>query len=203
MGQVSLRDLVQKYTKGEVGKDEYRKTRTDLINNVLAREDTLRTNNYPPLVKPTDEGTLDITERSQKKESGSSPVMTGGSTPSAEKTVPKRGRPLHPMYIAGALILVIIAIIVVVVLLPDHSQEQQATVQNLPVTQETQPAHYVVSAQARTLIQDFLQKNTWDNNSMDEFLLAWHALPETDIQSIKGSLVLNRLRHQPVIPRPM
>lgn len=191
MGQVSLRELVQKYTKGEVGKEEYRKTRTDLINNVLAREDNLRINTYPPLIKPTDEGTVDITERSQKKEPVKSPA-TPGVTPPADKTVPSRGQPLNPMYIAGALILIIITIIAVVVLLPDHSQNQRVNVQEQPVTQETRPAP-AVSDRARTLIREFLQKNNWDNGNMDEFLRAWRALPETDSQSIKGSMALNRL----------
>ena len=185
MAQVSLRDLVQKYTRGEIGKDEYRKTRTDLIKDVLAREHTLRTNTFPPLIKPGDEGTLDITERSQKKDGGKSQA----ATTAGENAATSGSRPLNPLYIATALILVIITVIAVILLLPEHAPEQQATVQEPPKLQT--PAR--VSTRAKTLIQEFLQNNKWDNDSLDTFLRAWTALSETDQKSIKGSMVLNRL----------
>lgn len=194
MGQVSLRDLVQKYSRGEIVKEEYRKVRAELISNVLAREDSLRTNTYPPLIKPSDEGTLDITERSQKKESGPS-ADASTAVPASDKSPATRRRPLNPLYIAGALILVIIAIIVVIALLPEHPRVQQAAVQEQPAaapeTRQAQPPE--ASDQARKLIDGFLQKNSWDNGSMDEFLRNWNSLQDTDRQSIKGTMVLNRL----------
>jgi formylglycine-generating enzyme required for sulfatase activity len=197
MGQVSLRDLVQQYTRGELDKEDYRKTRTDLINDVLARTHTLRTNTFPPLIKPTDEGTLDITERSQKKEQAkSSATPADMAAPAPEKTAAKGRyrRYLNPMPIVAGLILVILAIIVVVILLPERSPEQQVSVPEQPAPPATrQPPVDVIPGPAQTLIREFLQNNTWDNDSLDGFLRAWHALPETDRQSLRGTMVLNRL----------
>ena len=190
MSQVSLRELVQKYSRGEIGKEEYRKTRTELIKNVLDREATLRVNTYPPLVRPADESTLDITERSQKKEA--SKTSGSAAAPPSEIKKPPARFPA-PLYIAGALILVVIVLAVIVMILPGQ-KPQKVTVEPVASAPPAKPAPETsITAPAQKLIGDFLQQNTWDTDSLDEFLNAWHTLSDADRQSIKGSMSLNRL----------
>ena len=159
MADTPLRSLAKAYSKKTLELDAYRDARAKFINGVIAGELELPVNNYPPLIRPDDETSMEETVRRDKK-----------------KTITEQSRAAEvPVTSNRTLITAIITVVVLVSVIgiyfivrePDNSTGTASS---------TQTASIDVN-QARTLINDFLDQKNWSTGNLDSFLQNWNMLP--------------------------
>jgi len=159
-----LRQLVGDYYHGLITLDSYREQRAELLDNIGAvldeRSDTVTNRKQPP---------------PEKERQTSPPVPTGSEvskSPSGSKT--------------GVVVGVVIAAIavigyVVVTQIPDFGAARDPQTEQGGVVQESG------LERGDALLQEFVSRNDWSDDSLSNFLLAWGALDEEQRQqSIDG-----------------
>jgi len=180
MAQVSLRTLATEYADGLLSKEEYRKSRAELLEGILSGTVELQVNDYPPPVVPTEEffPNLAIDEQFEKKGSGTPPPSARTPASPPRKTDKKK---LILTGVGGLL-----ALVILIALLPADKETQTAS---------TAPdaAVDVPPGVAQTLIQDFLDKKDWSEPSLNKFENLWQALTSEQQAGAADSVQLGQL----------
>ncbi|MFQ5660578.1 MAG: hypothetical protein ACE5GZ_09130 [Gammaproteobacteria bacterium] len=182
MKQTTLRSLAKSFAKGEIDKERYRHARTELINGILSGEIPLPVNDYPALVKPPKEESLEVTERRPEKKKRA-PIVTD-----SEPQPPSHS--LNILWLLGGAI-AITAILIAALLLTGHKTAPGNNVNSTAIPAADSLLKQTTAAQ--TLIQVFLNDNNWDETSLNEFLLKWRELSEEQMEAVKNSVELIQL----------
>lgn len=67
MAETTLRNLSKAYAKKSLPLEAYRQARGKYINGILTGDIVLTINDYPRLIKPADDESLEVTVRRDKK----------------------------------------------------------------------------------------------------------------------------------------
>lgn len=187
MPQVTLRQLAKSYAKGELDKDSYRQARARLIEGILAGEVPLLENKYlPPFSAGRDESTLDTsTQRgSHKKKATESPLRrpspAGIPTPAGKRKIPLIG-----LSLLGFVIILLVFYLAFPI--------KEGTSHSGPSVSEINATAAPDTSAGRTLITAFLQKKSWTEESMRNFVADWRALPQEARMAAAGSVELGQL----------
>ena len=200
MSNRTLRELAKDYARGEIDKDDYRKSRVELITAITAGEVNVKAIDFPPPLMPSgEEAAITETAKRDKTEIFSTPSKkrpTTNSSPSNQQPSSERKKtPL--MFIAISAVIVISLIIVVILFYPkppgsatietsNASNKAQATAPTTPTTTSTNMA-------GESLIADFLTQHNWTEENLDNFIKSWSALSQEERDSAKPSKRMQRM----------
>ena len=205
MSQATLRKLAREYADGSLAKEDYRKSRAELLEGILSGKIELKVNEYLPPVVSKDDDVLDITtDKPPKKEN--SDITQFGTADSSAASAPATQAPASPepqaspsndkqklIMIGGAAGLVLI-IAVIVVLLPESkdTSANKNTTKKLVSTEQSVPVN-TSPGKAQNLIQEFLEKKDWSETSMNRFRIQWQSLTTEQQAAAKGTVQLGQL----------
>jgi len=188
---MTLRQLARAHARGELSKDSYRQQRADLVEGILKGDIPLQENAFlAPLRHRADEATYDTSTG----ESG--PGQNHTTTPTNESvlttqtndagTAKKTGLPL----VAGISGLGFILVVVFALYLASPANNGPATYGD-DSSAVTQGGKAVMDG--RELIAAFLQKNSWTDESLADFVDDWTSLSEAQRQAAIGSVELGQM----------
>ena len=181
MASTTLRSLAKAYAKKNLETAAYRESRAKFINGVLAGENELTVNDYPPLIRPKGDEAVEVTVRRESKKK----IPRTESKPQQPDT---GSRNLVMLAVVAALVLVVI-VIAVFLLAGGNSSDVTAT--SNPQVQTATPAK---PNEAQLLVRDLLSQRNWNADSnMAAFIEKWQALPADTRASSMQSLELNQL----------
>ncbi len=179
----TLRGLAKDYATGAIDKEQYRKSRGDLIKGIIAGEVIVEPINFLPPLKPATDDDIstktierDRTEikpqkpqpkpEARENRPKAKPSLT--ETPSA---IPEKKSP--GLFIAISTITVIILIIAVVLFYPKPPGTKTETlVQTIRNDEEMTN----LSKAGEDLIAQFLSEKNWSEESLDKFVTDWTTL---------------------------
>jgi hypothetical protein len=212
----TLRQLARAYARGEVDREHYRRSRTLLIERILAGETPIDDNEPPPSAAALADISQEFT-MPPAAEALADPdfditafVPERSGEPAAAVTPPKRAEPApagrSAMLGAGALVVAIALLIgyfiwktagapresapVAAMTAEDAAQQLTAAAAEsdaVPERQETE------APEAAALIRGFLQARNWSDDSLGEFLTLWQALPAEQREASTGSAEIAQL----------
>jgi len=172
----TLSDLAADYASGNIDIHTYRKNRTELLRGIVAGHIPVHPIDYlPPLESEEEAAVTQPMARETTQILGHS-VPRGNLTEAIETTLPPASEKSYKsLYIGISIAIVVLLIIAVVMFYPQppamqapHSETDAA------MTSESQDAG--LSKPGEALISDFLQQNTWIDDSLDAFMQEWNSL---------------------------
>ena len=185
MSNQSLRELAKDYAKGEIDKDDYRKSRVELITAITAGKVDVKAIDFPPPLMPSEEETA-ITEAPKRDKTEVVPSSSkkrppaNGSPTNQQPPAERKKTPL--VFISVSAVIVISLIIVVILFYP--KPPGSTTTETSNASDNAQAATAVATASTKmageSLIADFLTQKNWTEDSLDSFLNAWSALNQED-----------------------
>lgn len=183
MNDSSLRSLAKAYAKGTIEQTAYREARAKLLHGILSGETVLQENEYPPLPKPMEDESLEVTERRPVKKKNE--LTETGSADSEKLKLPVWGVP-------AAIVAVILAVILILVLNSKPDAQNKSTAANEANAVDS-TASGLQSGPALDLITNYLEKNSWSDASLDAFLLQWQALPPDSLTGINDTVEFGQI----------
>lgn len=205
MSQATLRKLARDYADGILEKEDYRRSRAELLEGILSGEIELQVNEYLPPVVPEKDDVLDITtDRAKAKDvdveitqfgSADTPVQassaaatnTGASMPSSDSSDSKK-----MLVIGGIAAAVIVLIIAIFALLPDSDKPSTTTAANKSESSSTATKNTTTptasTGRAQKLIQEFLAAKNWSDTNINRFKIQWLSLSQ-DIRNAAAGTV--------------
>ncbi len=214
MANQTLRQLAKQYSLGNLEKDDYRKSRAELLQGIVAGNVSLAEIDYPPPVQPPEPESLDTTER--REDLKRKPAAEGGGAASADDAAAAKSEaapaPTAPATAAAAEKSsnkgIIIGLVVAVVLIgvavvgmmggKDEKADASSTgdmAQAMSSGAEPAASESVSSAagKAEELIKEFLANNNWSEDSLGQFSQDWSALSNEEITATDESVALGQL----------
>ena len=197
MSNQTLRELAKDYALGEIDKDNYRKSRVELITAITAGNVNVKAIDFPPPLMPSEEEEAAITETAKRdKTELISPPPEQRATPSGsssnQQSPAKTNKKSHLMFISVSVVIVISLIIVVILFYP--KPPGSATTETSNEAQATAPAAAAsINMAGESLIADFLTQKSWSEDSLDTFLNSWSALSQEERVSAKPSKRMQRM----------
>jgi uncharacterized membrane protein len=196
MSNQTLRELAKVYAKGEIDKENYRKSRVELITAITEGKVNVKAIDFPPPLMPSEEEAA-ITETAKRdKTEVASPQPKQRPTPngpSSEQPSPaKTNKKLPLMFISVSAVIVISLIIVVILFYP--KPPGSATTETSNEAQATSAAATVSANMAgESLIADFLKQKNWSEASLETFMNSWSTLSQEERDSAKPSKRMQRM----------
>jgi formylglycine-generating enzyme required for sulfatase activity len=191
MPQMTLRQLARAYARGELDKTSYRQQRTNLLEGILKGDIPLQENPFlAPLQSRTDESTCDTSTGRTTPNTHGTAIPANETISSAQPVdtglTQKFGVPL----VAGTLGLGFILIVLLTLYLtyPGNNGEAVRGTDNSAMTSNGKAV-----LGGRELITSFLQKKSWTDESLADFVDDWTALPEDKRKATFGSVELGQL----------
>lgn len=200
MSRQTLRELAKDYAKGVIDKSEYRKSRTDLIQGIVAGEIEVKPINFAEPLRPSDNTDEDITQGRDRSgeitQIASSNQATAepkaeemSSTTQAEsRKVPNKSKSNHVFVIIS--IVFVLALIIAVVLFYPKPPETNNTISSGNMTTETAS----ISTVGEVLIGKFLNEKDWSDKNLNEFVASWTALSQEDKDAVTDTNRMQRLK---------
>lgn len=192
MTGVTLRDLARAFARGELGRDEYRRSRSELVTSILSGEVVVKNIEFPPPIHPPGGEGQDATEprsRRRRPETTSEPDATPVTQVSATPRAPAPSAPAAPKpaatgsgrVITGAIIAVIVIGAGAFFIGSKPSGGPPVEAANPPATpappeQTGVPAEDPLADAGRALIAQFLQDRNWSAQRLAAFQSDWAAL---------------------------
>lgn len=199
MSNQTLRELAKNYALGEIDKDNYRKSRVELITAITAGKVNVEAIDFPPPLMPSEEEAA-ITETAKRdKTEVVSPASKQKPTPngaaSKQQSSAKTNKKSPIMFITVSSVIVISLIIVVILFYP--KPPGSATTETTNASNKAQAPTPAVTASTNmageSLIADFLTQKNWSEDSLDTFLNSWSALSQEERDSAKPSKRMQRM----------
>jgi hypothetical protein len=197
MTNQTLRSLAREYANGNLSKEAYRKARDELLAGVLAGDIPLAVNEYRPPLRTQD---LDSTfEKNSIQPDSPQPgslqqeiePVTEFVTPPARREPPIASkRPGSPLkhYIAVVTVVSILCIAVLIIVMPVPGEFGQPTNQdNITDSAQVQTTPALQNQSATELIDEFLQRRNWGNESLQQFTMQWNNLGPDEQASAQNS----------------
>ena len=192
--QTALRDLAKDYSRGIIDKNTYRKSRTELISDIIEGNVEVKDIDYLPPLAPAepDDITANTVER-QKRDSSKTQLNPGGYANNSKnqatadvKQTEKRSTttPFVAKKSAAAFISISIAVVIgliILVVLFYFKQPELDTVNNANTTNSSannsnnvaNAASLNLAMAGEKLLTEFINKKNWSNSSLDQFTSDW------------------------------
>ena len=202
MSRQTLRNLAKDYAKGVIDKDTYRKSRTELIQGIVAGKIEVKPIDFIEPLKPSDNTDEDITEGRDRdwdttqvaSPDQSSPKSKTEVKPSAAaetKKTTKKGKSNH-VFIIISVIFVLALIIAVVLFYPRPPEANKIENTNVSISAVTTTSN--VSTNAEVLIGKFLNEKDWSDKNLNKFIDTWTALSQEERDVVNGTNRMQRLK---------
>jgi hypothetical protein len=207
MSTQTLRDLAKSYAKGTIAKESYRKSRTDLIKNIIAGDVIVKDIDYEGPLRPSNDIEEAITEgierdktqitgprQSSEPKKSPSPVTTGGIT--------KKDKSSSLIFIFISVAIVLILILAVILFYPKPPESIQIETQsNINSTANSIASNVTGSTEgstntavAETLLGSFLAEKNWSEANMDKFLQSWAEITLEEKSSVVETKRMQRMK---------
>ncbi|NKB39216.1 MAG: hypothetical protein GKR93_18960 [Gammaproteobacteria bacterium] len=198
MANQSLRELAKEHAQGNLDREAYKKSRSDLIQGILSSTIPLKEIDYPPLVQPPESESLDDTQRKEdyKKPPAASAEAEATTSPKpavARSTTDDHNVKASNKLLIAVLALAIIAILVVAALLLSGKSEDSAITVPAGSTETGQISNASVITKSDELIKEFLAGKNWSASSLDTFREKWSNLSDEEMPSSQGNLAIGQL----------
>jgi hypothetical protein len=189
MTGTSLRDLARAYAKGELGREEYRRSRSDLVASILNGEVVVKNLDFPPPLKFPGDGS-DATEPRQRRRrpdarqepettrvGQAAPPPVRAPAPASAPAVDDAGSSGAIWLVAGVVALGIVIAAGLFMAAKRSGESTMPAGADAPVQSVTNPAADDPAAAAgRALISQFLQDRNWSGARLASFQSDWSAL---------------------------
>jgi hypothetical protein len=209
----SLRELAAAYARGDIGREDYRRSRSDLIAAVLRGEIQLRVNDHPP-VGPLSESELqDITTPRGRAKPAAPEVPPPEARPAAAPAA-SSGRRALPAWLIPAAVGAVVIIGAAVIFLggdeaPVAPPQAAAPVEEAALAPATEPAAVLpdaaepavetpaadgtTGAAGRALISAFLEDRDWSPARREALLAEWANLSAEEREAVRNSVEQGQL----------
>ena len=202
MSTQTLRELAKDYAKGSISRDVYRKSRTELVQGIIAGDIVVKTIDYEaPLIKPPSEIEDAITEGiSREKTQITSPqqIPKPKKAPPVKQSVAAKKKP--PFIFISVSAVIVLSLITVVVLFypkpPESASSKAANVSENTIRQNNTTTPTIAankSVLGESLIADFLNEKNWNEDSLNKFIESWSALTQEERDSAKQTKRMQRM----------
>lgn len=201
MSKQTLRELAKDYAKGVIDKNEYRKSRTDLIQGIVAGTIDVKPIDFIEPLKPSDNSDEDITEgrdrdrdwettqiASPNQASVKPKAEEAPSIPTETRKVSNKNKSNHIFIIIS--IIFVLALIIAVVLFYPKPPETNNSISSGNMSTDTAS----VSTTAEVLIGKFLNEKDWSDKNLNKFVTSWTALSQEDRDAVNGTNRMQRLK---------
>src|SRR3990172_6985610 len=187
MTNQTLRTLAKDYANGTLNKEAYRKSRDELLAGVLSGDIPLPVNEYRPPLRAQDlDSTFEkpsiepvppqqdmepITEFVTPPSKRGPPIIAGKSRP---------GSPLkHDIALIAVVTIFFIAVLIVVMSVLEEDG-QPTNRDNITDSDPGQTPPALQNQSATELMEEFLQRRNWSNESLQQFTAQWNNLIPDD-----------------------
>lgn len=206
MAEKTLQQLARAYAHGELDKENYRKARASLINDILSGEVEVPDKTYSTPIHPRaqDNTFEEVTERKLREDRQANEAIPEprprrkAAPPPPEEPVRNSTMRIKTWPLVAGLAVVIVLPVLIYFLLPASStpdSDQGDGEPAAPGSTATGQAAAVeaASSEARDLIRGFLQDRVWTKTRIESFLSTWQTLPVDQRQSVRDSVEMSRL----------
>ncbi len=180
MDSATLRSLARQYATGILNKENYRKSRGELIQKIVSGEIKVKAIDYlPPLVLEDDVTTETVQRDRTEMRPPSERAKSNENLPVIpdQPIVSKKPMPMGMMLLGGGLVLILIIGVVLFYPKPPGSETDNLAETSANATTESSQANSAAKAgMGEQLIADFLNSKDWKKENMDNFIAAWNAL---------------------------
>lgn len=195
-----LHNLAKEYAQNVIDRDSYRKSRSELIQEICAGKIEVKTREYlapleslPEDLEDTRENIITQFSREEKDTEtvpGYQSAQKSAQKPepvqrqSAVKSYPSSGNNSNKNILIGTGIIVTMCIITLLILfLPGTNDAPPSDV----INQVSQPST------GQNLIIDFIQKKNWTQDNLDLFVSSWQQLTDEEQTAVQTSPEMKRL----------
>ena len=199
MSNQTLRELAKGFARGEIDKDNYRKSRVELITAITAGKVNVKDIDFPPPLMPSEEEAA-ITETAKRDNTEVvSPPSKQRPTPndssSDQQPSSKTNQKSTLVFITISAVIVISLIIVVILFYPKPpgSASTETTSASSKAQAATLTDTTATNMAGESLIADFLTQKNWSEDSLDTFLNSWSTLAQEERDSAKPSKRMQRM----------
>ncbi len=199
MSDQTLRALAKEYAKGQIDKDNYRKSRAELITAITAGKVNVKATDFPPPLMPSAEEAAITETAARDKTEAVSPSPKQRPTPNGSPSNPQAPAKINKksplMFITVSAVIVISLIIVVILFYPKPpGSATNETASASTIGQPTKSADTTSTNMAgESLIADFLSQKNWTEDSLDTFMNSWSGLTQEERDSAKPSKRMQRM----------
>jgi hypothetical protein len=193
MSKQTLRALAKDYATGVIDKDNYRKSRVELIKGIVAGEIAVKAIDYAPPLMPSEEEAA-ITETAKRERTKATPEVTPKSKPVATNNVKNNNKKTPIVFISVSTVIVLSLIIAVFLFYP--KPPGSASIETTNVTKNTTKTNATATSTSmagESLIAGFLTEKNWNENSLDKFIESWSALTQEERDSAKQTKRMQRM----------
>lgn len=199
MSNQTLRSLAKDYAKGLIQKDQYRKSRSELINGIVTGEISLKSIDYPPPLKPSNDHEA-VTETNQR-DRNKTEINTAPITTKKDAEI-KQNKPVQNnlsqdnkkspfIFITISAVCVILLITGVVLFYP---QPPGSTTTEMTVSaSKAAPAVTESNMVGETLIANFLSEKNWSETNIDQFITSWANLTQEERETASQTKRMQRM----------
>ncbi len=202
MAEKTLQQLTRAYAQGELDKENYRKARASLINDILSGEVEVPDKTYPTPIHPRaqDNTFEEVTERKLREDRQANEAIPEpgarrkAAPPPPEEPVRNSTMRVKTGPLLAGLAVVIVLPVLIYFLLPASStpDTDQGGGETAPDESATS-SQAAASSEASDLIRGFLQDRVWTKTRIESFLSTWQTLPVDQRQSVRDSVEMSRL----------
>lgn len=203
MSNQTLRELAKDYARGIIDKEDYRKSRAELITGITTGQVPVKIIDYPPPLMPSDgddqaiteglerDGT-EITSPSVKKPKPVNQSTTSSPKPSSPASQPNKKSPV--VFITISAVIVVLLITGVVLFYPKPPETDSLNTTSKEATEaSTNIAVSTGNMPGESLIADFLSEKNWSEDSLNTFVTSWSALTEDQRSTAKQTKRMQRM----------
>jgi len=223
MAEHTLRDLAREYGKGNLSRDNYVRSRTELLEGVVAGTVKVEHIEYaPPIARPSAEpsdSTLPRTRKRERTEATTEDVTdfvapenrrANAAAQTEPETQPSSGS--APVLILVAAVAILVAVITTFALLSrdrDSAAEVSPSAEAVADTTVNPDTVEVVATAAvapvdapaqdntgSALVREFLSAKDWSAGNMENFVGAWRQLPDADRAAAGDSVEMSQLSNE-------
>ncbi len=203
MSNQTLRRLAKDFATGVTSKENYRKSRAELIQGIIAGKIAVKAIDYAPPLMPANEADEEITEGIKRNVANRpSPQQTAkprSTPPPIKQNVAsnKNNKNSPAPFIAVSAIIVVSLILAVILFYPKPPEsvsvdKTTSSSANEGVTTNTETAT-ATSMAAESLLADFLNEKNWNEDSLDNFIESWSALTDEEKEAAKQTKRMQRM----------
>lgn len=210
MSRQTLRELAKDYAKGVIDKENYRKSRTELIKDIITGKTAVKAIDYEGPLRPSDEveeaiteGIVrDRTEIASPKPTSASASASKSNTPPApvRQSVATTINKKSPFIFIIVSIIIVLSLILSIVLFypkPPESSIIETTDSSNSANDTTEAIVETTtndSAAAEALVGTFLSEKNWNDENLDKFIESWSALTQEERDAAEDTKRMQRMK---------
>jgi len=190
----TLGALAKDCAQGATDHKDYRKARTELIENIIAGKIEVAPIEFPPPID-LDEG--DQTVESAVTQITPAQLAQKPKTPPPSPPTPPPPKETHHYWLIGSGIVALICLFVLVILFvwqdDSSTQEETSIARQLPEQSSINVDEISIASAADNLVEEFLKQNNWSEKNKQQFMSNWQNLSIQEQTTALNSTAISRM----------